>query len=338
MSKRWLWPLLFSIFAVSFFVDLACGSVAFSFDHWIFLARHPFEDNFWNQIFWDVRFPNAISVMISGWGLGVSGVLLQGFFRNPLADPGLVGVSVGAAFFVVLFLGIAILCGVAIGKILWILPLIAFCGAIFSMLLVCFMARLLGRSSSEILLLAGVGLSTFFAGISSVIFIGLTTQGLHLALWWSFGGETVLDWPMLGLSLLILSLSIFIALRQAEALDVNVLGELEALSLGVNIKTMRLHVLWAVALSAGTSVALTGPIAFVGLMVPHIMRYMFGFQHRELLWVSGVFGATLLLFSSALSRIVLAPAELPLGVVAAFVGLPFFFCFLWTKNSNKYNF
>jgi iron complex transport system permease protein len=339
--RKFLLLFLVLLFFTGFILDLSLGalSASFSFKSWWGAFMHPFEDplknNFLSQILWHLRLPDAISVALSGFGLGLSGLLLQGFFRNPLADPGLIGVSVGAAFSVVLFLGLAMGLKLALGDILWALPMIAFFGAVFSMLLLWGLARLLGLISSATLLLAGIGLSTFFAAISSLVFIELDNQGLHLALWWSFGGETVIQWSLLGGSVLILLVAVRISERQAKALDVNVLGEFEAESLGVNLKAMRLNILLAIALSAGVSVALTGPIAFIGLMVPHVVRYYFGFKHRVLVWTSGLLGAVLLLFSSMISRVVFNPVELPLGVVTSFLGLPFFFYFLLSKNFNK---
>ncbi len=310
-------------FLGSFFLALAVGPV------WWGLGGG--SSVLLREVVWHLRFPEALSVALSGFGLGFCGVLLQGFFRNPLADPALMGISAGSAFAVVFFLGLMGLLGVALGGVLWALPAMAFFGAICSMVIMLVLVRY-RVAPSITFLLAGIALSAFFAAVSSLIFIGLDNEGLHLALWWGLGGVEVVSLEVLLGACLILIIAMTLAQLQARALDVVILGEMEARSLGVNLTGVRRNVLIAVALSAGVSVALTGPIAFMGLMIPHLARRWFGFKHAGLLWVSGFLGAGLLLLSSVISRLILMPVQLPLGIVTSFLGVPFFIYFLLSRK------
>ncbi len=306
----------------AFFLALAFGA-------------YPFLDLFHGEglsILLNLRLPLTFSITLSGFALGVSGVLLQGLFRNPLADPALLGFSAGAGFFVIVFLEVLSLLGLSLAVFNIWLPVIAFLGALFSMGVLFCITRFLDSKQALILLLCGIGFSVFLAALASLILIQLSNQGLHLILWWGLGGASLIDKHLLGMAFFLLILVCFGLKSQTKALDVLVLGEEAAESLGVSLKALRVRCLCSVAVLVGVSVALTGPIGFIGLMVPHIARIFFGFKHQALLWTSGLLGSSVLLISHALAVCCFSPLELPLGVATALLGVPCFFYLLLARE------
>lgn len=272
-----------------------------------------------------IRLPRALMAMIIGAALAVAGVMMQGLFRNPLADPSLIGVtsgaSAGASVVIVLAAGSAFMgmSMVALG---------AFFGAVIATSLVYRLASGVNGTSVSTMLLAGIAISALAGAINSYFQYVADNHMLRQISLWQMGSLSGANTSRLSLAYGVLLTVLLILPRYAEALNAMLLGESEARHLGINVDSIKVQVIILVALMVGVAVALSGTIAFVGLITPHIVRLLIGPNHRYLIPFSAVAGAVLLLLADAFSRYVLAPSELPIGVVTAILGAPFFLSLL----------
>lgn len=281
-------------------------------------------------LLWSIRFPRVALGMLVGATLATSGGALQGLFRNPLADPGVIGVSAGSmlASALAIVLGGRLLSGEsALQWVPWLMPVSAFVGALVSVLVVFAVATHRGGGTSvATMLLAGIAVSALAAaGTGLLISIADDTQLRALSFWTlgSLGGAT---WHTVGIATLPMLVSVLALQRSARALDLLLLGEHEARHLGVDTTRVRVRVISLVALGVGSAVAFTGTIGFVGLIIPHMVRLTLGPSHRLVLPIGAVLGAALLTLTDLGARTVVAPIELPIGAVTAAVGAP---VFLW---------
>jgi iron complex transport system permease protein len=272
-----------------------------------------------------IRLPRTLLGLVVGAVLALTGVAMQGLFRNPLADPGLVGVSSGAA----LGAAVAIVSGSAFGglpEVLapYMLSLCAFIGGLGVTAMVYRLGRRDGQTSVAIMLLAGVAL-TALAGSTIGLFTYLADDAtLRTLTFWNLGSLNGASYARLWPLLLVCVLIIVWLPRRAKALNALLLGESEARHLGVDVENLKRELIFCTALGVGAAVAAAGMIGFIGLIVPHLVRLLTGPDHRVLLPASALAGACLLLFADIVARLVLAPAELPIGIVTAFLGAPFF--------------
>jgi iron complex transport system permease protein len=270
-------------------------------------------------VLWVIRLPRVLLGALVGGGLAVAGALLQGVFRNPLADPGLIGVSSGAALgaVAVIVLGFAPL-GI------FTLPTVAFVGGVLTTLLVYRLSQRHGRTDIATMLLIGLALNAL-AGAATGLFTYLADDPeLRSIVFWTMGGLSGTLWEMvLGAAPCIIAV-LLLAPLFSRALNLFALGEAEARHLGVAIEPIKRGAVLLAALATGAAVAMAGPIGFIGLIVPHIIRLMAGPDHRFLLPASALGGATLLILADLLARTIVAPAEIPVGLITAFVGGPFF--------------
>lgn len=269
-----------------------------------------------------VRFPRVVLSAVVGAMLAISGATLQGIFRNPLADPGLIGVTAGAGLGATLWI---VLIGSGVLGV-WGLPFAAFACGMLVTIGVWKIAASQGSVSTVTLLLAGIALNSFAgAGIGIMTFLADDEQLRSLTFWLlgGFGGAT---WPVVFITLPIAVIGMFVLLRLAAALNAMSLGESEAYHLGVSTESLKRWAIFGVALIVGAAVSAAGGIGFVGLVVPHLIRLIGGADHRYVLPGSAVGGAILLVLADLLARTVVVPAELPVGIVTALIGGPFF---LW---------
>ena len=272
-----------------------------------------------------IRLPRTLLGLAVGGVLALSGVAMQGLFRNPLADPGLVGVSSGAA----LGAAIAIVGGAALGGLPdfigpYLLSLCAFLGGLGVTALVYRLGRQNGQTQVAVMLLAGIAL-TALSGSAVGLFTYLADDAtLRTLTFWNLGSLNGASyarlWPLL---LVTVGVALWLP-RRATALNALLLGESEANHLGVNVEGLKRELVFCTALGVGAAVAAAGMIGFIGLVVPHLVRLLAGPDHRVLLPASVLAGASLLLFADLIARLALAPAELPIGIVTAFLGAPFF--------------
>ncbi|HEY5091209.1 MAG TPA: iron ABC transporter permease [Polyangia bacterium] len=280
-----------------------------------------------------VRLPRALVALLVGGGLAVAGATLQGLFRNPLADAGVLGVSSGASLGAVL----AIYLHLA-GRAVWTLPVCAFLGAAADALLVFAIAsrRGRGRLFSGTLLLVGVAVGALNMSLTTFILsVALSSYDAgRQVVYWLLGGLEARTWDHLLLGAPAVLVGVAIIIASARELDALLLGELGAASVGVDVPRVRLRLVLASALVVGAAVAIAGPIGFVGLLVPHVVRLAVGPGHRTLLPLSFVGGGIFLVIADLVARTLLAPAEIPVGVVTAAVGAPVFLALLVRRRSE----
>ncbi|MEZ4381325.1 MAG: iron ABC transporter permease [Nannocystaceae bacterium] len=273
-----------------------------------------------------LRLPRTLVAAVVGCGLAVSGAAMQGLFRNPLADPGLIGVSSGAA----LGAGVAIAleAGAELLPFGLTLPALAFAGGLAATCLVHRLAQVRGQTSVTSLLLAGIAVSALAGAVIGLLGYIADDQQLRDLSMWLLGGLGGASGDVLLVLVPTVAIACALLWRRARALDALMLGEAEAFHLGVDVERLRRRVVAEVALAVGACVAFTGVIGFVGLVVPHLLRGVVGPRHRLLLPAAGLGGAALLLLADAAARTVLAPAELPVGILTALLGAPVFLSLL----------
>ncbi|WP_244631187.1 iron ABC transporter permease [Aureimonas sp. ME7] len=279
-------------------------------------------------IVWQIRLPRTLVGALVGASLALVGAVMQGLFRNPLADPGLIGVSSGAALgavsTIVLSGGVLAPAAALLGA--YALPLAAFGGGLLATLLIYRIGTRGGRSSVALLLLAGIALGAFAAaGTGLLVFMSDDNQ-LRDITFWSLGGLAGANWTKLWAAGPMMALALLAAPFLARGLNGIVLGEAEAFHLGIRVQALKRVSILVVALATGAAVAVSGTIGFVGIVVPHLLRLGFGPDHRHLLPNAALGGAILLLLADMAARLLVAPAELPIGILTAAIGAP---VFLW---------
>lgn len=289
-------------------------------------AAVPARELFHSPIFWDLRLPRALLALLVGGSLGVAGASLQSLVRNPLADPFLLGLSGGAGLGAVL--AIAFHLGGA-----WTLPLAAFAGALLALGLV-FRLGLAGGAMLDprVLLLGGVAVGAFCGAVTTAVVALAEASALRNAYLWLWGGLSGASWDTVTLVAVYVPIPLVVLLSAARPLDLLTLGEEPARYLGTDVAVTRRRVYLAASLLTAAAVAVAGVIGFVGLIVPHLGRALFGGRHRALLPASFLAGGILLLLADTLARTAVAPRELPVGIVTALVGVPLFVLLLrrWT--------
>ncbi|NJL64593.1 MAG: iron ABC transporter permease [Methylacidiphilales bacterium] len=284
------------------------------------------------QIIWFIRFPRSLLAILVGAGLSVVGVTMQALVLNPLADPYILGVSSGASVGAVS----VILFGVFSSFGIYAVSLGAFVGAVLSSAIVFFLALRQGRISPTRLILAGVAMSYLFSAITSFITLKSGTgEAARRVLFWLLGGLSGTKWSDLTLPLISLVLGLAYLLRRARSLNILLMGEETAITLGIDTDKFRKELFLVTSLLTGVIVAVSGAIGFVGLMIPHIVRLLVGSDHRRVLPISILVGGVFLIWSDILARILIAPEELPVGIITALFGAPFFLWMLQNRGGEK---
>ena len=277
-----------------------------------------------------LRLPRIIVAVLVGMALGVAGATMQGLFRNPMADPGIIGVSAGGAAAAVLSIALGIS-----GLFYLALPMFAFLGSMGAAFLVYGIALAGGRFSMPTLLLAGVAVSAFLGAIISAVLVLVPSNvALREILFWLAGGLDSRSWEHVRLSApMILGGSALIFLL-ARDLNLLMLGDDDARSMGIRVGVIRPVLIIAASMVTGVAVAAAGTIAFVGLVVPHMLRLIVGPDHRVLIPVSAIGGALFLVIADTFARTIIQPAELRVGIITSLVGAPFFI-FLLIRNKRR---
>ncbi len=331
--KKYLVPVLFSgLLIFSVFLSLFLGPEKISLK---VLSGN--GDYFENLILWNLRLPRTLLVLITGVLLGASGAVFQLFFRNPLAEPGIMGISSGATLgaviaSILMSAGGSTILSIKVLRIISPVNLCAFLGALLSGLLVTSLAfSRRGKSASIMLLLCGTALGTLYSSISSILLL-TNDQELHSIYTWILGSFNGRGWNELIFILPVSILSLVLMFLSARPLDLLSGGETTAKSLGVEVDKLRTIVLISGALAVSASVCAGGTIGFVGLIAPHITRKLFGPKSKTLIPLSMILGAVLLLISDTFARLIIAPAELPSGIITAILGVQFFIFLCLGKN------
>lgn len=281
-------------------------------------------------VFMNIRLPRLILGAAAGAGLGLAGALMQGMFRNPLADPGLIGVSGGAALAAAsaIVLGPALLPGLAFKLGGWTLVVCAFAGGVVVTLLIYGLAQSAGGTRVGLMLLAGIAVNALAgAGLGFLSYVSNDEQLRNVQLW-LMGSLGHAQWPTVGLVSAVVVVSAVVAMSLARPLNAIALGEAQAQLLGVPVERTKRLAIVVTALAVGAVTAATGVIGFIGLVAPHWVRLLAGPDHRSVLPCSALLGASLVVAADAVARTIVQPAEMPLGVLTALIGVPLFLLML----------
>lgn len=285
-----------------------------------------------SDIFWKIRLPRVITAFFAGSALAISGMAFQAMFRNPLATPFTLGVSSGAAFGAAIYIKIGLIFSIfgVSGQ-----SLSAFIGAIISVLLVYGLSQIKKGFTTATMLIAGVAINFFFSSLILFIqYLSDFANSFRIIRWLMGGFEIVGFRPVITILpfVLIGGALVFVLTHELNLLT---LGEDIALSRGVDVKKIKAVLFFATSLMIGGVVSVCGPIGFIGMMAPHICRLLIGAEHRFLTPVSFLFGGVFLVFCDALARMLIAPAEIPVGVITALLGGPFFLWLLLSGSSER---
>lgn len=293
-------------------------------------------DSVHEMVLFNIRLPRLVMTVFVGLSLGVSGAALQGLFRNPLVEPGLIGVSSGASLAVVF----VIVFGAAMIPIQhsWAMSLITSLFAFGGGLLATFAVMQVGRLATQgiaMLVLSGVAVNALCGALMGLLIYHANENQLHMFTFWTLGDLGGANWNALLLASPFLVVGSIVLLRQAPALNAIALGEAEAFHMGVDVNRSKRLIIICAALSVGAAVSLAGAIGFVGLVVPHGIRVMFHSDNRLVLPASALAGPILLIAADMVARVVVAPAELPIGIVTALFGAPVFIFLLIRSHSRN---
>lgn len=338
-----LLPMLFIILLIGFFVSLTSGAVDIAVPDllaWIvpgFLAEHELTQAE-IAIIEHIRLPRALLVIVVGAALGISGAVIQGLFRNPLADPALIGVSGGAALGAVTAIVLFSAGGMSVGYIEWLKILMAFLGSVLATVLVFYIGYAANqkfesnRFSVAVVLLVGIAFNALAGALISMLAYLADDLSLRELTFWMMGSFSGAGWQEVCFATpgILLAITVFCAL--SKQLNILLLGDVEAEHLGVNVKQLQIKVMLFSALAVGAAVSVVGMVGFVGLIVPHILRLLMGPNMNYLLPGSAIGGAGLLVYADWVSRWLLSPAELPIGILTALLGAPFFLLLLLSRQ------
>ncbi len=330
-----LFPALIVLLVITFFLSLKFGAITISWaeiqssiSNWM-SGR---ELNLNERIFLQIRLPRAFAGVLVGASLAVGGVLMQALFRNPIVEPGLIGTSSGAAFGASLYFVLGSVIKFHAGE--WTLPLAACIGGALSTVCVFLLAqnRATGKSSVVSLLLMGLAINALFlSGVGFLSYLARDPQARSI-IFWNLGTLSGANWISITIIGTVTVVCTIISMRYAKQLNALMMGEDEAVFLGVNLKRLQIIVIALNVLLVAVSTAFVGVISFVGLVVPHLLRLMGGSDNRFLILGSAIVGGILLSLADVVSRLLLAPAELPIGIVTSLVGVPVFITLLRKKQ------
>jgi iron complex transport system permease protein len=293
-----------------------------------FLHIAPTWPNMYATILFDIRLPRTILIALTGAALSGSGAAYQGLFRNPLADPYLIGIASGAGLGAVIAMALqwpSTLLGFAT------IPAAAFVSALLTAAIVYYLARVGRTTPVTTLILAGVAVGSFATALTTFLMLQSQSE-LRRAIVWMLGGFALGGWEPVVAVLPYIALGLIVLIALGRQLNVLQFGDDQAQQLGLNVERAKLVLITAASLAAAAAVAFSGIIGFVGLAVPHIVRLLWGTDYRRLIPLSIISGATGLLLADIAARTVIAPQELPVGIVTALIGAPFF---LWLLRRAK---
>ena len=311
---------LLGLAVICLLLGLAKGAIAIDLVQ-LFLGTGP---DLQKIVFNEIRSPRVVLAGLVGATLALSGATLQGLFRNPLADPGLIGVSSGAALGAVGMIVFGAQLGTPTFILPYALPLAAVLGAFFVTIFLFYFATFFGGFNILTLILVGIAVNAF-ATVGIGLFQFLADDGqLRSLVFWTMGSFGRASWDTVIPACILMSIGVLVLLSQKKALDIVQLGEAEAIYLGVDVLLVRKLVILGSAVAVGAGVALSGIIGFVGLVVPHLVRLMIGARHRYLLPGSVGLGASIMIVADLVSRTIIIPAELPVSLVTSAIGAPFF--------------
>lgn len=283
-----------------------------------------------HYVLFSLRLPRMVMAILIGSALAVSGTCLQGMFKNPLATPSLIGITAGAS----LFAAVAIVLGAGLKALLpevlqySLISIMAFIGAIITMTIVYRISNTNGKTNIVIMLLAGVAISALAGAVTGFLTYLTKEEQLRDLTFWTLGSLGGASWMKNGILTVVIAVSFVLLINKGKALNAMMLGEKDAAHLGIPVEKLKKQIIILTALMVGTCVAFAGAIGFVGLIVPYILRLIFKSNYHIILPLSAILGSILLLSADTLSRTIVAPAEIPIGILTAFMGAPVFIAIL----------
>lgn len=344
LSLKWLLPLLFALLLVSFFLGTGIGAVritpvqvagilakAMGFDTGIIY------DERLDAVLLSIRLPRVCLAALVGASLAIAGTSMQGLFRNPLADPALIGISSGASLFAVMYIvaGLRYFPALSQHGGTSALSLVTFAGSFLSTVAVYRLSQVSGRTVIAMMLLSGIAINAMTSAFTGLFTYSANDVQLRSIIFWTLGSLGGASWSTVTGVLPFTLLPVLLLPRMAKPLNAFSLGESNAAYLGVHTERVKSFIIVLTALCVGASVAVAGVISFVGLVVPHIMRLIAGPDHHSLLPLSALAGAVLLIDADILSRTVFAPAEIPIGIITSLIGAPVFLYLLLKERRLK---
>lgn len=333
--KKPLIGIFLILLIISIFLNITIGAFSISISEVITALLNPSENQINYQVVADIRVPRVALGILVGVAFGISGAMLQTLFKNPLADPGLIGVSAGASAGVVIFM----LLGKFLPDLLYdgvfsylSLPFAAFLGALITIFVIYKLATVYNKVAVTVMLLAGIAINAMLGALVGLFTYVSTEEELKSFTFWTMGSLAEGDLKIILTLLPIILITYIFAHKKKVELNLMLLGEDEARNSGVNAERLKKLIILFVSLSIGASVAFCGIIGFIGLVVPHIARLLVGSNHKFFIPLSAILGAFVLLWADSLARTIVAPAELPIGIITAILGAPFF---LWLLMKNR---
>ncbi len=297
------------------------------------IATENFETSQANVLL-QIRLPRILLNLLIGGGLGIAGAALQGMFRNPLVEPGLIGVSTGSALFAIIFI-VFFSGGTSTGFLSSLgLPLFAFVGGLIHVAAVFKLSTNQGTSDTATLILAGIAINALAGALIGLVLFFADDSALRSFTFWSLGDMSGATWQKLPFALILIGLPSILILQKTKELNALSLGEQEAFHMGVPVNKVKIQLLICSALIVGVGVSMVGVIGFVGLVVPHLVRLIFSADHRIVLPGSFLLGAILLNVADLIARVIVIPAEMPIGVITALCGAPFFIWLIFNLKKS----
>lgn len=325
----WMWLLGCIVLSSTFLFSLMYGSITFSVRQvWGGMTEISSQDmSMVSRILLDFRLPRAVLAIIAGIGLAIVGALLQTATRNDLADPFLFGLSSGASAGAVLVI-------TRLGDVLgvWSLPIAAFSGGVVSAAAVIILFSMQKKRGNDNLVLCGLAISFLFGAMTSFLIYSGDQRAVSSILFWTMGGLGLANWDNFPFALLGVAVVVLLSVKRYRALDTLLVGDQTIHSLGMNVHRLRCEIFICCAFCTAAIVAITGVVGFIGLMVPHLIRPFSGMTHKRLLPLVALWGAVIMSLGDLLSRTLLAPQELPVGIITAAVGGVFVLYLIWEKN------
>ncbi|MBI45011.1 MAG: hypothetical protein CMG66_02455 [Candidatus Marinimicrobia bacterium] len=285
----------------------------------------------------DIRLPRIIMAILVGLGLGTAGAILQGLFRNPLVDPGFIGVSSGGAIGAMVAIMFSHHIYLYLPAMLspFILPILAMMGAFVTTMMVYKMSKVSNKTNIMAMLLSGIAINALSGSIIGLFVSMSSDTELRSFTFWTLGGLDMADWNIVGIVSLFIVIPFLIVYKLQYQMDIFMLGDAESEHLGVNVESLKKKIILISSIVVGVSVSFCGMIGFIGLVTPHLIRLFIGPNHRYLIPGSAILGAILLVLSDLISKTIISPAQLPIGVVTSAIGAPFF---VWLILSQKRRF
>lgn len=336
MQKKQLIIVIFVVLlGITLVLNVGIGAFSLPVNHLLDALMHPAQYKIEHEVLLNIRIPRVITAVLVSIALAISGVLLQTLFKNPLADPSIIGVSAGASAGVVLFMMassfIPLVASNPYTSLLGV-PLSAFIGSVVTIFIIYKLSLLYNKIVVSVMLLAGIAINAFFGALVGIFSYFSTDEELKSFTFWSMGSLAYTNWRAIAVLSLVVVTTSWVAWSKKEELNLLLLGEDEAKNAGVNTEKLKRTFIIIVALAVGTTVAYCGIIGFIGLAVPHLARLLVGANHKYLLVLTVILSPLILLWADAIARVIIQPSELPIGIITSLMGAPFF---LWLLLKNK---